>query len=188
MSKYLAIATVTGALYQILFDPVQSAVPGAVVRFRRPDRTSGEEGKPHVNVYLYQVTPNAAFRNIDLPTHRADGTLVKQPVAALDLHYLFTFHGSDDQLDHGERLVRARGLDQQVVFVEHGVLTRECVRCQPTAGVDPGAEPGHTADARELGGHLAVCDLRQVEPGGVRPDVDDGDAHVSQSKSWAGTW
>ena len=89
---------------------------------------------------------------------------------------------------HGERLVRARGLDQQVVFVEHGVLTRECVRCQPTAGVDPGAEPGHTADARELGGHLAVCDLRQVEPGGVRPDVDDGDAHVSQSKSWAGTW
>jgi len=52
-----------------------------------------------VNVYLYQVTPNAAFRNVDLPTRRADGTLVKQPVAALDLHYLFTFHGSDDQLE-----------------------------------------------------------------------------------------
>ena len=36
-----------------------------------------------MNVYLYQVTPNAAFRNVDLPTRRADGTLVKQPVAAL---------------------------------------------------------------------------------------------------------
>ncbi|MGA2690714.1 MAG: DUF4255 domain-containing protein [Candidatus Korobacteraceae bacterium] len=99
MSNYLAIATVTGALYQVLHDPVKSAVTGAVVRFRRPDRTDDQEGKPHVNVYLYQVTPNAAFRNIDLPTRRADGTLVKQPVAALDLHYLFTFHGKDDQLE-----------------------------------------------------------------------------------------
>ena len=99
MSNYLAIATVTAALYQILIGPVQTAVPGAAVRFRRPDRTSGQEGTPHLNVYLYQVTPNAAFRNVDLPTRRADGTLVKQPVAALDLHYLFTFHGSDDQLE-----------------------------------------------------------------------------------------
>jgi hypothetical protein len=99
MSNYLAIATVTAALYQVLIGPVQTAVAGAAVRFRRPDRTSGQEGTPHVNVYLYQVTPNAAFRNIDLPTRRADGTLVKLPVAALDLRYLFTFHGSDDQLE-----------------------------------------------------------------------------------------
>src|SRR5271170_3260799 len=99
MSNYLAIATVTGALYQILIGPVQTAVSGATVGFRRPDRTSGQEGTPHVNAYLYQVTPNAAFRNVHLPTRRADGTLVKQPVAALDLHYLFTFHGSDDQLE-----------------------------------------------------------------------------------------
>jgi hypothetical protein len=99
MSNYLAIATVTAALYQVLIGPVQTAVAGAAVRFRRPDRTSGQEGTPHVNVYLYQVTPNASFRNIDLPTRRADGTLVKLPVAALDLHYLFTFHGSDDQLE-----------------------------------------------------------------------------------------
>jgi len=99
MSNSLAIATVTAALYQILIGPVQAAVSGATVGFRRPDRTSGEKGTPHVNTYLYQVTPNAAFRNVDLPTRRADGTLVKQPIAALDLHYLFTFHGSDDQLE-----------------------------------------------------------------------------------------
>ncbi|MGO9272271.1 MAG: DUF4255 domain-containing protein [Terriglobia bacterium] len=99
MSNYLAIATVTAALYQVLISPVQTAVAGATVSFRRPDKTSGQEGTPHVNAYLYQVTPNAAFRNVDLPTRRADGTLVKAPVAALDLHYLFTFHGSDDQLE-----------------------------------------------------------------------------------------
>jgi hypothetical protein len=99
MSNYLAVATVTAALYQLLTSPVRTAVGAASVGFRRPDRTSGEKGNPHVNVYLYQVTPNAAFRNVDLPTRRSDGTLVKRPVAALDLHYLFTFHGNDDLLE-----------------------------------------------------------------------------------------
>ena len=51
-----------------------------------------------MNVYLYQITPNAAYRNDDLPTRRSDGTLVKRPQAAFDLHYLFTFHGDDSQL------------------------------------------------------------------------------------------
>jgi hypothetical protein len=50
-------------------------------------------------VYLYQVTPNAAYRNADLPTRRDDSTLVQRPQAALDLHYLFTFHGDDSQLE-----------------------------------------------------------------------------------------
>ena len=45
------------------------------------------------------MTPNAAYRNIDLPTRRADGTLAKKPLTALDLHYLLTFHGSDDKLE-----------------------------------------------------------------------------------------
>ena len=99
MSNYLAIATVTAALKRILLSPVQNAVGGANVGFNRPDSTSSSTGGPLVNVYLYQVTPNAAYRNVDLPTRRSDGTLVQKPQAALDLHYLFTFHGSDDQLE-----------------------------------------------------------------------------------------
>lgn len=98
MSNYLAIATVTGALQQLLQPPVKAAVSGANVGFSRPDGSTGN-GSPTVNVYLYQVTPNAAYRNSDLPTHRSDGTLVQKPQAALDLHYLFTFHGSDDKLE-----------------------------------------------------------------------------------------
>lgn len=98
MSNYLAIATVTAALQQILHAPVKSAVPGANVGFSRPDGTSATSG-PLVNVYLYQVTPNAAYRNADLSTRRSDGSLVQKPQAALDLHYLFTFHGDDKQLE-----------------------------------------------------------------------------------------
>lgn len=98
MSNYLAIATVTAALQQLLQGPVGHAVSGATVGFGRPDK-NGSGKDVGVNVYLYQVTPNAAYRNADLPTRRADGTMVHTPLTALDLHYLFTFHGREDILD-----------------------------------------------------------------------------------------
>lgn len=98
MSNFLAIATVTAALQQLLQRPVKNAVTGATVGFSRPDGSSPGSG-PVVNVYLYQVTPNAAYRNADLPTRRMDATLVQKPQVALDLHYLFTFQGSDDKLE-----------------------------------------------------------------------------------------
>ncbi len=59
MSNYLAIATVTAALQQVLQTPVQSAVTGANVGFSRPDGKASAKG-PLVNIYLYRVTPNAA--------------------------------------------------------------------------------------------------------------------------------
>src|ERR1700744_2485579 len=96
MSNYLAIATVTAALQQILTAPVGSAVSGATVGFGRPD--PGNTTAPLVNIFLYQITPNATFRNCDLPTRRSDGTLAQRPQAAYDLHYLMTFHGDDTQL------------------------------------------------------------------------------------------
>jgi hypothetical protein len=98
MSNYLAIATVTAALQQALQQAVGNAVPNAKVGFSRPDAGDGKQS-PLVNVYLYQVTPNAAHSNNDLPTRRSDGTLVRRPQVALDLHYLFTFHGDEDQLE-----------------------------------------------------------------------------------------
>ena len=97
MSNFLAIATVTAALQQLLQDPVKNAVAGAKVGFNRPNVAGGSQ--PLVNAYLYQVTPNTAYRNADLPTRRSDGTVVQKPQAALDLHYLFTFQGSDDKLE-----------------------------------------------------------------------------------------
>jgi hypothetical protein len=99
MSNYLAIATVTAALQQVLQSSVNNAVGGATVGFSRPDGTGTGQQNPLVNIYLYQITPNAAYRNADLPTRRSDGTLLQRPQAAFDLHYVFTFHGNDDQLE-----------------------------------------------------------------------------------------
>ena len=97
MSNFLAIATVTAALQDVLQPAVSQAVGLAKVGFSRPDASNQQT--PLVNIYLYQVTPNAAYRNADLPTRRNDGSLVQKPQVAMDLHYLFTFHGNDDQLE-----------------------------------------------------------------------------------------
>lgn len=97
MSNYLAIATVSAALQQLLTDPIGAAVTGAGVAFTRPD--PADITAAQVNIFLYQITPNAAFRNTDLPTRRADASLVQRPLAAFDLHYLLTFHGDDSKLE-----------------------------------------------------------------------------------------
>ena len=97
MSNFLALATVTAALQQVLLSPVSQAVGSATVGFSRPDPSNPTT--PLVNIFLYQITPNAAYRNADLPTRRSDGSVSQRPQAAFDLHYLFTFHGNDAQLE-----------------------------------------------------------------------------------------
>jgi Pvc16 N-terminal domain len=109
MSNALAIATVTQTLVnRVTVALGGSLVSGAHVTAMRPDDAllQGNEATPRVNVFLYQVAPNLAFRNADLPTRRADGTLVQKPQLALDLYYLFTFYGNDANLEH-QRLLGA---------------------------------------------------------------------------------
>src|SRR5579883_1297630 len=98
MSNYLAIAAVTESLKSLIGQALQtvpklSAAPQ--VKSGRPERE--EPGFVGVNLYLYQVLPNAALRNDDLATRSWDGTLVQRPQVALDLHYLLTFYGKEVQ-------------------------------------------------------------------------------------------
>jgi hypothetical protein len=99
MSNFLAVATVTAALQRLLQQPVAADVPGAKVTAERPDTLTPAPGEPTVNVYLYQVVTDPAWRNQDLPTRRPDGSVVQRPRAALDLHYLISFHGNDSDLE-----------------------------------------------------------------------------------------
>ena len=97
MSNHLAVATVTGTLRTVITDAV-AAVPGAAVTMQRPDGAAANQGAG-INIFLYQVTPNAAYRNADLPTRRSDGELLQRPQAALVLHYLLSFFGDDGKLE-----------------------------------------------------------------------------------------
>jgi hypothetical protein len=92
MSNYLGIAAVTAALQDIVQSAVQDVVPGVTIRIGPPRAIL--PGATEVNLYLYQVTANAQLRNADLPQWAGDA-LVRQPQAAIDLHYLIAFAGED---------------------------------------------------------------------------------------------
>jgi len=102
---------------------VGTDVPGATVTTLRPDDSSNGTPGTGVNVYLYQVTLNAARRNADLPTRRDDGRVVQRPKVALDLQYLLSFNGNEAQLEP-QRLLGS------VVRTLHTrpVLTRQMIR------------------------------------------------------------
>jgi hypothetical protein len=95
MSNYKAIAVVTAALRNRLSNVCTGVLSAATVTTLRPDISATNLPTAGVNLFLYQVTPNAALRNSDLPTRRSDGTVIKHPIAAIDLHYLFSFYGND---------------------------------------------------------------------------------------------
>jgi hypothetical protein len=99
VSNFLAVATVTAALQRLLQDAAGADVPGAKVTTDRPETRSDTGPNPLVNVYLFQVIPNGAERNNDLPTRSEAGVVMQRPRAALDLHYLISFYGSEDELE-----------------------------------------------------------------------------------------
>jgi hypothetical protein len=102
MSDTRAIAAVTLTLQRHLQQGLSGT--GAGVSVTRPGANGNAQPPPSVNLFLYQVTPNAAWRNDDLPTRRPNGSLVHRPQAALDLHYLLSFYG-DDKAFEPQRLL-----------------------------------------------------------------------------------
>jgi hypothetical protein len=103
MSNALAVATVTQALSLLIADNLGPEMDLAVnVETRKPPNEPPTD--PTITVFLYQVTPNAAMRHVDLPTRGPDGTLRKRPAAALDLHYLISAYGEETTLV-GQRLI-----------------------------------------------------------------------------------
>ncbi|WP_432117482.1 DUF4255 domain-containing protein [Streptomyces sp. bgisy032] len=103
MSNALALAHVTQALALLIEANLPPDIDIAVkVEPRRPPVEPPAE--PTVTVFLYQVTPNTSQRAQDLPTRAPDGTLVRRPAAALDLHYLISAYGEEAELV-GQRLI-----------------------------------------------------------------------------------
>ncbi|MEU5107015.1 DUF4255 domain-containing protein [Streptomyces sp. NPDC021354] len=103
MSNALAFATVTQALAILIANNLRPEIDMAVsVETRKPPAEPPTE--PTINVFLYQVTPNASMRHNDLPTRASDGTLLKRPAAAMDLNFLISAYGDETELV-GQRLI-----------------------------------------------------------------------------------
>lgn len=129
MSNALALGAVTAVLKDLLdnalIDHSVAAAIGATVTVSAlpPDRIdTGDNEDARLNLFLYQVAPNAALRNADLPTRNGRGRLVERPVLALDLHYLLSAYGAEDF--QTEILL---GYAMQLLH-ERPVLTRDAIR------------------------------------------------------------
>ncbi len=141
MADYTMIAAVTQTLQALVQDAVRS-VPGATVRTARPDRLlSHEQTSGTVNIFLYQIVPNAQWRNSDLPTRNAEGILIQRPRVALDLYYLISFYGEDrDQVPQ----VLA-GITASALHIQPALAT------QPFSGNGaPASPPADPAESAEL--------------------------------------
>ena len=108
MSNAFGISGVTAVLELLLWsvyngpDWTSSNLGSVTVTAVAPDLVQSNHGNGadaglKVNLFLHQVTFNAAWRNMGLPSLAADGvTQLKNPPLALDLHYLLTVYASED--------------------------------------------------------------------------------------------
>ena len=125
MSTALGISAVTAVL-QYLFNQIYNASGLGTVSITAvaPDVAQANLGTDsgtqlQVNLFLHQVTLNAALRNIGMPVLAADGsTQLKNPPVALDLHYLLTAYAS---YDTGAEALLGYGVQ---FLIQNPVLTR----------------------------------------------------------------
>jgi hypothetical protein len=161
MSNALALAGVSAVLKDLLNNglidhDISGAVGGPVtVTVQSPDRVkTGDDEKPQLNLFLYQVSPNAGWNNVGLPSRDAGGARLTNRPLALDLHYLLTAYGKKDF--DAEILL---GYAMQLLH-ETPVLAREAIR----AALGPGSGGPPVTDSLLPPGPLAASDLAdQVE-------------------------
>jgi hypothetical protein len=121
MSNDLAIATVTATFRYVILESVASL--GATVTNNQPGSEAAGPPDARVNIFLHQALPNAQFRNNDLPTRDAGGSLVARPGYAANLRYLVTFYGDSTKLV--PQLLMGRTL---VALQSRSVFTPELLR------------------------------------------------------------
>src|SRR5881296_619528 len=97
MSTGQAIEAVTLTLRNLL----SSVSPNVTSRPLDRARTAG--GTQQINLFLYEVVPNGALRNAELPTQRGSSGL--HPPLALDLRYLLTAYSDTDEDATAHRLL-----------------------------------------------------------------------------------
>jgi hypothetical protein len=130
VSNPLAIAAVTATFSQILGRVIEEpTLSGATVSMGPPDAVSRASKDRQLNLFLYGISPNAAWRNMDLPFRGSNGDGVNQPVLTVDLHYLVTAYGQgDDEVDSEHLLARAMSLVH-----DNSILTPDQIRAAQVA-------------------------------------------------------
>ena len=122
MSGALAITSVTTVLKSLLSNALIQAVGMGDVTITSvpPDRiATGAEEHPLLNIHLYRLTPNSAWRHANTPA--APKEAQQMMPLALDLHYLLTVYGEQD---HQAEILLGHAIQ---CFYETSILTREAL-------------------------------------------------------------
>ena len=138
MSNALAIAAVTATLQAILLNGVTSDpdLNDATVTTLPLDKARGNNNANQLNLFLYQVLPNAAWRNMDMPRQVKPGETGMPPLA-LNLHYLMTAYGRDNDVatPFGHHLL---GKAMSILY-DHPLLGPDEIKAATTASL-PGSD------------------------------------------------
>jgi Pvc16 N-terminal domain len=138
MSNPSAIAAVTLTLQTILGEGVRAdaQLNDTTVTLLPPDKARGSNNANQLNLFLYQVLPDAAWRNLNLPRQVAPGETGNPPLA-VTMHYMLTAFGRDNDVGvpFGHYLL---GQAMSVLF-DHAVLGQDEIR-SATAIALPGSD------------------------------------------------
>lgn len=95
MSNSLAIAAVTTTLRNLISQAVAQELGDGIVTTQPLDKARYDRDKNQINLFLYHILPNASWRTMDLPNRVKPGE-IGQPPLALNLYYIITFYGKDN--------------------------------------------------------------------------------------------
>jgi hypothetical protein len=99
MSDPIAIAAVTARLHALLDRGLRNDFPGIAITVRPLDRARENVEGHQINLFLYHTTPNAAWRNMDVPWRVRPGERGRPPLP-LNLYYLITAYGEiEEEID-----------------------------------------------------------------------------------------
>lgn len=123
MSNSLAIAAVTATLSHLLEAGSNVDLPGTIVTTKPPEKARNGGNNNQLNLFLYQTTPNAALRNMPLPSQVKSGESGFPPLA-LNLYYLVTAYGQNDDDIFSHRLL-GRAMS---ILHDHAVLNADEIK------------------------------------------------------------
>lgn len=127
MSTALAIAAVTETIRKLLATGLGFVNEDSVTT--EPPDTARESGdtSDQINLFLYHLLPNAAWRNMDPPLQTRPGE-TSPPALALDLDYLITAYGDNDHKLLGQAML---------VLYDTPLLSRDAIAAAfPDSGLE----------------------------------------------------
>ncbi|HYX53124.1 MAG TPA: DUF4255 domain-containing protein [Candidatus Limnocylindrales bacterium] len=138
MSNPSAIAAVTLTLQTILGDGVRAdaQLNDTTVTLLPPDKARGNNNANQLNLFLYQILPDAAWSNMSIPRQVLPGESGNPPLAII-MHYMLTAFGRDNDVGvpFGHYLL---GQAMSVLF-DHALLGPDEIRSATSAAL-PGSD------------------------------------------------